>query len=800
MLKKLLHKTSEKLNQMDQTVNWPDPRFVSLQESGKDIKEFVSFDVSDKYCHSYIGKMRKDGEWIYSDEVLTALLSFFMKNVAHDKTFTIELANIVSEILNDKDNKNEYLTFEEQRKHIIIIAKKLNKKWSKKLHIVDIQENNPELFQILKEEWIQGLNNKWKKPELNPENFNSLDIAKYLYRASTKDAEYFIDLKKLKPAHLQELNWNTDYYGLIELAIRINDLLHWIIVQWWVSRQKKYDGLLLRHINPNDPEYPVLKDFKIFCAEILDKQWDKIPYWNKFRWLYFDTDKSEMLVQKIQEKEKIKIRMRGLTWITAGLLIWVLWTNSAMEYFQSQKLKNIKEETIKEIFENKKVDAYCEYWTTEYKWEEKLQKIEEYTKDIYERFLFRYGGIWDFKEKAFKTKIMDCLNNQKVLSLLWSDGGGETSCIQDRIIDEYLIPQNIWEFRINNIATAPYQNLLPYLDNFINTILLEKDFETTRNAKYKTMEYRWISTYQAVREIGEFSIKDNWYYGNAMQRYKFALTTDPTSLKQYVLATNCYYWDFEKKEYPELYTSRARDLAIDLLKQTQPVINQLLDEYLLRYYRWNNTHFINADWLEKAKLAPGIEDLLIKDFLRKWLLKKINQKQTEKIINYLDQFIIDNQDSIKKLTWDINKNLIPNGFLQEYEEAMKNTITLSPIDTVVNDYYNLPVSNFWKKPNIVDNIGRYKTSDWKLYLVGSVEINGKNYLYASEEIRPNFWEKRYNYYEGNIVALDYFKVKADFLQKKILYEKKLKSASQRHADIKEKLKRNSFTNHIKNNK
>ena len=163
-------------------------------------------------------------------------------------------------------------------------------------------------------------------------------------------------------------------------------------------------------------------------------------------------------------------------------------------------------------------------------------------------------------------------------------------------------------------------------------------------------------------------------------------------------------WDFEKKEYPELYTSRARDLAIDLLKQTQPVINQLLDEYLLRYYRWNNTHFINADWLEKAKLAPGIEDLLIKDFLRKWLLKKINQKQTEKIINYLDQFIIDNQESIKKLTWDINKNLIPNGFLQEYEEAMKNTITLSPIDTVVNDYYNLPVSNFWKKPNIVDNI------------------------------------------------------------------------------------------------
>ncbi|MCF7834879.1 hypothetical protein K9M48_02375 [Candidatus Gracilibacteria bacterium] len=783
MLKNLLHKASQKLNKMDNAVNGPDPRFVSLQESGKDIKEFVSFDVSDKYCHNYIGKMRKDGEGIYNDEVITALLSFFMKNISKDQTFTIELANIVSEILNDNDNKEQYYSYEEQKKHIINIAKKLNKKGSKKLLIIDIQDRNPELFEALKDNGIAALNNKSKKPTLNLDNFNSLDIAQYLYRATKKNPEYFDDLKKLKPAHLQNVNGNTDYYGLIELAIRINDLLHGIIVQGGVARQKKYDALLLRHINPNDPGYPVLKDLKIFCANVLDKQGEEIPYGNKFRGLYFDTEKSEMLVQKIQEKEKIRSKIRGTTSIISALLIGVLGTNQVMQYSQSKKLKEQTQETIKEIFENKKAYRSGDMGGGEYLGDEKIEAINSYVENLYNRFIFRYGGIGKFTETEFKSKIIDCLNDQKVLDLLGQYRGGDNMVTEDKVIDEYLIPRNIGEFKTSGVDVVPYSDYLKYTDAFVNTILLEEDFETNRDETNRINGVRG-STYnfKLADEIGSYSPKYQGMYGSVT--YVHQLAQVKIGGKYYIAATGTYRGDFKKSENYELYSSRGREFAIDFLKQTYPIINELLDQYLLRYYkRYSNSGDLNG--LYKNKMPGDIEMILLKDFLSKGLLKKINKNQTDKIITYLDEFAIQNQDTLKKLQSEImpnliptNASLIPNGILEPYEEAMKNSI--KDKEDIISDNARLPVSRWKDGEKSVSQLGKYRAQDGKIYLIGKVKINGKEYLYAEEEGRVYRDQNEYGIYYGEIVAKDYFKTKSDFLQKKLIYEKKLKSASQRH--------------------
>jgi hypothetical protein len=63
----------------------------------------------------------------------------------------------------------------------------------------------------------------------------------------------------------------------------------------------------------------------------------------------------------------------------------------------------------------------------------------------------------------------------------------------------------------------------------------------------------------------------------------------------YIVATHGYYGDFKKDESPKLMTSIARDLAFDLIKQTQPIINELLDQYLLRYHMWDDMHSMNHD-------------------------------------------------------------------------------------------------------------------------------------------------------------------------------------------------------------
>lgn len=94
--------------------------------------------------------MRKDGRGIYSNEVVTALLSFFMKEIGKEENACIiELGNELSRLLNDADTKQEYLGFEEQKAHILDLARDINKKKARRLSILNIKEKNPELFKVL---------------------------------------------------------------------------------------------------------------------------------------------------------------------------------------------------------------------------------------------------------------------------------------------------------------------------------------------------------------------------------------------------------------------------------------------------------------------------------------------------------------------------------------------------------------------------------------------------------------------------------------------------------------------------
>ena len=103
---------------------------------------------------------------------------------------------------------------------------------------------------------------------------------------------------------------------------------------------------------------------------------------------------------------------------------------------------------------------------------------------------------------------------------------------------------------------------------------------------------------------------------------------------------------------------------------------------------------------------------------------------------------------------------------------------------------------------IVEHLGKYRASDGKIYLIGDVDINGKTYIYGKEDGKDDYGETTYGYYFGEIIALDYFQAKSQFLQKKLLMEKKLKSTSQRHVNIPAKNinpPNNNFSNQVKNN-
>jgi len=74
--------------------------------------------------------------------VITALLSYFILHTEKDGKIVIELANKVSELLNKQQDEDEYQYVDEQKKHIMDMAKKMSKKRAKDVQIINIEENN----------------------------------------------------------------------------------------------------------------------------------------------------------------------------------------------------------------------------------------------------------------------------------------------------------------------------------------------------------------------------------------------------------------------------------------------------------------------------------------------------------------------------------------------------------------------------------------------------------------------------------------------------------------------------------
>jgi hypothetical protein len=65
-----------------------------------------------------------------------------------------------------------------------------------------------------------------KAVDLNEENFTSLDIARYLSIACKKNKMLWEKIKAIKPEKAK-----SDFYALIEIAIRLTDLLKGVAIQ-----------------------------------------------------------------------------------------------------------------------------------------------------------------------------------------------------------------------------------------------------------------------------------------------------------------------------------------------------------------------------------------------------------------------------------------------------------------------------------------------------------------------------------------------------------------------------------------
>ena len=507
-----------------------------------------------------------------------------------------------------------------------------------------------------------------------------------------------------------------------------------------------------------------------------------------------NSKKYRTFTEKINSEKVASNKIRTYTAVVGLALLTAFWVPKYIDHQKTKKIVEQTHETINDMFKNMRVTFTSEYGGWEYTWQDKISTINQYISNIYDRFLLRYGttGKWD--EIGIKAKIADRIHNQEALDLLWGWSYGTEGCpVEDIIIDDYIITKDRSEIGALWIDSHPYARYLQYTDAFINTILLDKDFETNRDASVTMMEGRGAWQKKIVDDIWPYSPKYQWYSPSMI--YIFELAQIKIWWKNYVIAPkNPEYGKFKKSEHFELYTSQWRELAIDFLRQTRPVINQVLDQYLIRYYRfYSNSLHMTEDGSFKAgkeSLKSELVELLIKDFLKKWLLDKIQKDDINKIIKYLDDFVIKNNMTIKNMKLWINEKLLPNWILDEYGEAIHNTQSGEygkedkDKKRIENQYIN-SIRRAGEKDFVLEEIiWKYTASDGKTYFIWLTKINGKNFFCAREEFPKEYYSWRfYTIGCGKIVAQDYYKSRSDFLQKQTLYEKQLKSASQTHSSI-----------------
>lgn len=402
----------EKFTQRDSKLNFVVPKSVVNYYWTDGKKDDRNLNIWEANFRFQIGKMDKRNETIYSNEIILWWLEYLFKKVKNDDKIIIQLRPDLSKYLcNDdqKENGNSILSFQQEKEKIEKLIKKHFKGQSGRFQIVNVSENYPEIFHALKNK-----GRKWlvtEKLTLTAENISAMSIAQYLYHVSQKNKKFMEIIyntkgNKQKQADTQTIWENeSDYYALIEVAIRLYEILTGINVQWWVDRQTKYDRIIWwilywQNIDKFKIEkYPDLLELHEIC--------NKARTQTEFERIYVTSKEiRELEDKKIARKGNIN-KIIGLTSLMlVGMLGW--WGGSKIsEYHQEKKQAEKNQKFLEKSLSDKHVkNAYIVEWKGNIPLE--LQtRVNEATERMYNDFLQIYGsGATDERSLDMVKKLM----------------------------------------------------------------------------------------------------------------------------------------------------------------------------------------------------------------------------------------------------------------------------------------------------------------------------------------------------------------------------------------------------------
>ncbi len=202
---------------------------------------------------------------IYNKDFIRATIRYALENTNGEEKARILVCRCLSELFNGpKDVQGTYET-EEEIELINGLAKEEFKEKARRLEVVNVEGDpwHKELLEKLRasvdEDGVLNVKNALGvegKPTLSACP-TSLELAQYLYWACEQNPTLLTDLFETRPAKIKddvEGNYppSSQYYGLVEVALRLAAILRGQHIHGGVNRQGVYDAIIIKIIKGLD--------------------------------------------------------------------------------------------------------------------------------------------------------------------------------------------------------------------------------------------------------------------------------------------------------------------------------------------------------------------------------------------------------------------------------------------------------------------------------------------------------------------------------------------------------------------
>jgi len=399
---------------------------------------------------------------IYSINFIKGAIAYMKEYVAPGEKIVFLMSRDLSELCNGRaDVEGAYSSYQqiELIKQIAFSAPFYLTETDIEIRFLEDSEEHMALFDSMRA--TRDLNNgeldldlMFEKGSFSLDNPSSLDIAYFLYLASSESEDFFSQFKEAVPKKLieeHEVKISSNYYALFEVAIRLWEILNGRYIHGGADRQEKYDGII-RSILVNNKKLRKIKSL----VPVLD-----LFNGTGFETLHLSSEKNYFKLSKSAIVAKTKMAIYALLFLGALGSVYQLGV-----YNERKKQQEIEEMVDSEVGGRLDDLEICSYDFGTYCVENgyNLEIFNESVLAMENVFVARYSvpeGVVDNKFRALLKQYL--IENREILSS-FIDGYADV----ENEVDKFVFKNSIYLISSGLESFKPYAFLDKYPDEFEN--------------------------------------------------------------------------------------------------------------------------------------------------------------------------------------------------------------------------------------------------------------------------------------------------------------------------------------------